>query len=122
MNLRAPDRPKNTKGIPNLLNGACSVPPVHLVCREIGGWYIYIDIPLATNQFAQRMKIVESSGALQEFLTKYVNDPEKELIENWDMPKELKEVELVAPEKTERLYKQLDKKSDKPEAPKDLDF
>lgn len=63
--------------------------------------------------------MVETTGELQEFLTKYVNDPEAILINNWNMPSVLKEVELVAPEKTERLYKQLDKK---PEAPKDMDF
>jgi hypothetical protein len=119
MNLRDPARPKNTIGIPLLLNGACTVPPIHLVCREAGGWHICIDVPIAFNQFAQRFKVVESTGELQEFLTKYVNDPENELISHWNMPRELKEVELVAPKKTKRLYKQLDKEA---EAPKDLDF
>lgn len=109
MNIRDPLRPKNARLVPVLLSSPCVVPAVHLVCRELGGWYISIEVPMATNCFSQRHITVEDTMALNQFLTRYVSDPEKVLMEEFNMPKELKEMDLVAPEKTISLKEQLKK-------------
>ena len=119
MNLRDPARPRNAIGYPLLTFASVIVPPLHLTCREAGGWYISIDVPTATNQFSQRTHIYTDDELLL-FLHAYTDNPEQVLFTDYEMPRELKEVLFVAPEKTQSLLKHLAPKA--PEAPKDMEF
>jgi len=95
MNLHDPSRPRNDRGALLLILVPCIVPVLSFVPRALGGWYLYINVPVGYNEFKQWSMTVEDSRLVHDLINSYENDPEDFLIKMCDMPTEFKQKELT---------------------------
>jgi hypothetical protein len=95
MNLHSPSRPKNSRGALCLTIAPVAVPALTLVPRPLGGWYLYINVPVGFNEFKQWSQVIDDYHLIQGIIGMYENDPEDFLMKMCGMLSEFKQKELT---------------------------